>query len=488
MKNQTGETKDNSYMFPSLELLDPQKVKGIIDEEQIKEAKERIIKVFRDFDIPVVNIEVAPGPSATLYEVTPHESIRISKIKSIKDDISLSIAATGIRIIVPVPGKNTIGIEVVNENREPVLLYELLKSEEFLNSNYDLPIALGATYHNKPYIADLSKMPHLIIGGANGLEKSILLNDIIVSLLYCRKPDELKFVLIDPSMVELSQYSVIENQYLAKSPEVKDPIVTDLNHIVATLESLCNEMDNRYQLLKEVKARNIKEYNEKIKESGIDSFSTPKMPYIVVVVQEWSDIILTAGTEVEFPIAKIAQKGRAVGIHIILGLSRPTTDVVTGIINANFPARISFRVSISSDSKVLMDETGAEQLGGYGDILISNNSPLLRAQAPLVGDDEISMICEHISGQFVNSYPYILPATSDVVTPIIEEIKDPLFKECVEFMVKTNIVSITALQRKFQIGYNRASKIMRQLEDAGIVSPPTRLLKVKKEDLNNLEL
>lgn len=487
MEDQIRKQKEFEYVFPSLSLLDPEKASVIINDAEIEAGKNKIKEVFNELKIPVTGIEAFRGSSATLYEVTPHESVKMSKIKNMADDISLCLAPSGIRIIAPIPGKETIGIEVGNEKKEAVLIHDLLQSEEFKNQKLDLPIALGKTYLNKPNIADLAKMPHLLIGGATGLDNSILLNDIIISLLYSKRPDELKFVLFDPSMVEFSQYEDIENQYLAKSPEVEDPVVTDINDMVTTLEALCIEMDNRFHTLHDTKTRNIKEYNKKVENSELDFSEYKTMPYIVLVIHDWDDLILTAGKEVEFPIARIAQKGRAVGIHIIIATRKPSTNVITGIIKANFPARIAFKVSSAIDSKTILDEKGAENLGPCGDCLIYNSAPLVRAQAALADMDEISLVCEHISKQPAPQYPYYLPITGRD-EKIIEEPKDPLFKECVEFMVDTNIVSVSALQRKFKIGYNRANKIMKQLEVAGIVSPPTRFLKMKKEDLNNLEL
>lgn len=468
------------YKFPPFEILRDGVAKISVDAEEQLENKEKIKKTLLDFGIPITSIEATVGPTVTLYEIVPDRGVRIAKIRTLVDDIALSLSAEGVRIIAPIPGKGTVGIEVANKDPQTVSMRTVIKSRTYQESHYKLPIALGSTISNEVYIADLAKMPHLLVAGATGQGKSVGLNAIIASLLYRKTPDELKFVMIDPKMVEFSLYAKIEAHYLAKIPGTEDVIITDMDKVVATLSSLCVEMDNRYQLLKEASTRNIVEYNEKIKERKLDPREGHRyLPYIVVVVDEFSDLIMTAGKEVEIPIARLAQKARAVGMHVIIATQRPSTNVITGIIKANFPARIAFKVSSGVDSKTILDTTGAQQLIGRGDMLISNNSPMVRVQCAFIDTPEVEAICDYISRQPYGQGAYELPepvaATSDnggagTLGNTFGD-KDVLFDEAARYVVNSNTASTSALQRHYSIGYNRAGKIMDQLEAAGIVGP-----------------
>ncbi|MCH5239533.1 MAG: DNA translocase FtsK [Muribaculaceae bacterium] len=468
------------YKFPSFELLLPGKEQILVDEEEQIANKERIRKTLLDFDIPIVSIEATIGPTVTLYEIVPDKGIRVSKIRSLVDDIALSLSADGIRIIAPIPGKGTVGIEVANKVKQTVSMRTVLKSPNFQSTKYKLPIALGSTISNEVYMADLAKMPHLLVAGATGQGKSVGLNAIITSLLYSKRPDELKFVMIDPKMVEFSLYAKIEGHYLAKIPDAEDAVITDMDKVVATLNSLCIEMDNRYQLMKEAATKNIIEYNDKIKEKKLNPNEGHKfMPYIVVIVDEFSDLIMTAGKEVEIPIARLAQKARAVGMHVIVATQRPSTNVITGIIKANFPARIAFKVSSGIDSKTILDTTGAQQLIGRGDMLVSNSAPMERVQCAFVDTPEVEKIAEHIASQPYQQGAYILPEPTTGKgdgdyegggVGSLQE-RDPLFEEVARLVVQSNTASTSSVQRRYSIGYNRAGKIMDQLEAAGIVGP-----------------
>ena len=467
------------YKFPPFELLREGVAKVSVDAEEQLENKEKIKKTLLDFGIPILSIEATVGPTVTLYEIVPDKGVRIAKIRSLVDDIALSLSAEGVRIIAPIPGKGTVGIEVANKDPQTVSMRTVIKSRTYQESKYKLPIALGSTISNEVYIADLAKMPHLLVAGATGQGKSVGLNAIIASLLYRKTPDELKFVMIDPKMVEFSLYAKIEAHYLAKIPGAEDAIITDMDKVVATLSSLCVEMDNRYQLLKDAHARNLIEYNDKIKARKLNPLEGHRfLPYIVVVVDEFSDLIMTAGKEVEIPIARLAQKARAVGMHVIIATQRPSTNVITGIIKANFPARIAFKVSSGVDSKTILDTTGAQQLIGRGDMLISNSSPMVRVQCAFIDTPEVEEICDYIERQPYGQGAYQLP--DPVVTGSDgndSELgnnfgdKDPLFDEVARLIVSSNTASTSSLQRRYSIGYNRAGKIMDQLEAAGIVGP-----------------
>lgn len=467
------------YKFPSFELLRPGEARISIDTEEQLANKEQIRRTLSDFDIPIVSIEATVGPTVTLYEVVPDKGIRVAKIKSLVDDIALSLSAEGVRIIAPIPGKGTVGIEVANKDKQTVSMQTVLKSPAFQTTKYKLPIALGSTISNEVYMADLAKMPHLLVAGATGQGKSVGLNAIITSLLYSKRPDELKFVMIDPKMVEFSLYAKIEGHYLAKIPDAEDSIITDMDKVVATLNSLCIEMDNRYQLLKEAQTRNIIEYNEKIRENKLNPNEGHRfLPYIVVVVDEFSDLIMTAGRDVEQPIARLAQKARAVGMHVIVATQRPSTNVITGIIKANFPARIAFKVSSGVDSKTILDTTGAQQLIGRGDMLVSNSAPMERVQCAFIDTPEVEKICHHISSQPYAQGAYILPdpqmgkgeTDGEGSNGSLGE-RDPLFEEVARLVVQTNNASTSSIQRRYRIGYNRAGSIMDQLEASGIVGP-----------------
>ena len=466
------------YSFPSFDLLRPGEAKLNVDAQEQIENKEEIRNTLLDFDIPIINIEATVGPTVTLYEIVPDKGVRVSKIRALVDDIALSLKAEGVRIIAPIPGKGTVGIEVANKDPETVSMRTVLKSKTYQETNYKLPIAIGSTISNDVFIADLSKMPHLLVAGATGQGKSVGLNAIIASLLYNKRPDELKFVMIDPKMVEFSLYAKIEDHYLAKIPEAEDAIITDMDKVVATLSSLCIEMDNRYQLLKEASTRNIIEYNEKVKEGKLNPNEGHHfLPYIVVIVDEFSDLIMTAGKEVEIPIARLAQKARAVGMHVIIATQRPSTNVITGIIKANFPARIAFKVSSGVDSKTILDTTGAQQLIGRGDMLVSNSAPMVRVQCAFIDTPEVERICEYIArqpygqGAYILPEPNIKPETDGEGVSGLGGERDPLFEEVARLVVTSNNASTSSLQRRYSIGYNRAGKIMDQLEAAGIVGP-----------------
>ena len=467
------------YKFPPAELLREGVERISVDASEQFENKEKIKKTLLDFGIPIVSIEATVGPTVTLYEIVPDRGVKINKIRNLVDDIALSLSAVGVRIIAPIPGKGTVGIEVANNDPQTVSMRTVIKSHKYQESKAKLPIALGSTISNEVYIADLAKMPHLLVAGATGQGKSVGLNAIIASLLYRKTPDELKFVMIDPKMVEFSLYAKIEAHYLAKIPDAEDAIITDMDKVVATLSSLCVEMDNRYQLLKAAHTRNIEEYNDKIKERKLNPLEGHRfLPYIVVVVDEFSDLIMTAGKEVEIPIARLAQKARAVGMHVIIATQRPSTNVITGIIKANFPARIAFKVSSGVDSKTILDTPGAQQLIGRGDMLISNSSPMVRVQCAFIDTPEVEAICDYIERQPYGQGAYELPEPvvagsdgDDSVPGNNFGDKDPLFDEVARLIVTSNTASTSSLQRRYSIGYNRAGKIMDQLEAAGIVGP-----------------
>lgn len=464
------------FEFPTLELLNNVVSRQSVDAEEMEENNARITKTLSDYGIAISNIKATVGPTVTLYEIIPAEGVRIAKIKNLEDDIALSLAALGIRIIAPIPGKGTIGIEVPNKDPQTVSMRSVLESEKFRNSTMELPMAIGRTVSNDVYMADLTKMPHLLVAGATGMGKSVGLNAIIASLLYKKHPSELKFVMIDPKKVEFSLYAKLERHYLAKLPDEEDAIITDPQKVVATLKSLCIEMENRYALLKDAQMRNVKEYNERFVRHALNPERGHRyLPYIVVIVDEFADLIITAGKEVETPIARIAQMARAVGIHMILATQRPSTNVITGVIKANFPGRIAFRVFQMVDSRTIIDRPGANQLIGRGDMLFSNNGKIDRVQCAFIDTPEVTAVCDFIDRQVGYDHAYELPEyvpegdDSGSVASLGD--RDPLFDECARLVVSSGVASTSSLQRRYSIGYNRAGKIMDQMEAAGIVGP-----------------
>jgi len=471
-------TKELSqYMLPSIELLENHDFgKSEVSEEELIENKNRIVETLEDFKIKIDKIKATIGPTVTLYEIIPAKGVRISKIKNLEDDIALSLAALGIRIIAPIPGKGTIGIEVPNKNPEVVAMRTIIQSKAFQESKADLPIALGKTIQNDTFVTDLAKMPHLLIAGATGQGKSVGLNAVLASLLYKKHPSQLKFVLVDPKKVELTLYSKIENHFLAKMPDEEEAIITDTQKVVNTLESLCIEMDERYELLKAAQVRNLKEYNAKFIKRRLNPEKGHRfMPYVVVVIDEFADLIMTAGKEVEQPLARLAQLARAIGIHLIIATQRPTTNIITGVIKANFPARIAFRVSSSMDSRTILDSPGANQLIGKGDMLVSQGSDMIRVQCAFVDTPEIEKITDYIGQQQGFGSALMLPeySSGDDSGPSAEVLdkKDSLFEEAARMIVMNQQGSTSLIQRKFSIGYNRAGRIVDQLEAAGIVGP-----------------
>lgn len=467
------------YKMPPVDLLRAGKERVEVDAEEQMANKELIRNTLLEFKIPIVSIEATIGPTVTLYEIVPEPGVKINGIRKLVDDIALRIRATGVRIIAPIPGKGTVGIEVANKDPQTVSMRTIINSRKFHECGYKLPMALGSTISNDVYIADLAKMPHLLVAGATGQGKSVGLNAIITSLLYSKKPDELKFVMVDPKMVEFSLYAKIEKHYLAKLPGEEEPIITDMAKVVPTLTSLCVEMDDRYTLLKSAGVRNIEEYNPRVLGHRLNPSEGHRfLPYIVVIVDEFSDLIMTSGKEVEMPIARLAQKARAVGIHVIIATQRPSTNVITGLIKANFPARIAFKVSSGIDSKTILDTPGAQQLIGRGDMLISYNSVMVRVQCAFIDTPEVEDICTYISQQPFAQGAYMLPdppasgsGDDGFEGSGISNERDPLFEEVARRVVNSNTASTSSLQRLYSIGYNRAGKIMDQLERAGIVGP-----------------
>jgi len=465
------------YKFPILDLLEAPQVEGIaLDAEELAKNKEQITNTLKSFGIEIQRIQATVGPTVTLYEIVPQEGVRISKIRNLEDDIALNLAALGIRMIAPIPGKGTIGIEVPNARKQIVPMRTLLSSEKFINNSMSLPIALGKKIDNENYIVDLATMPHLLMAGATGQGKSVGINAILVSLLYKKHPSQLKFVLVDPKKVELSIYKHIENHYLAKLPNEEEAIITDTKKVINTLSSLCIEMDNRYELLKDAGTRNIKEYNAKFISRKLSPERGHKyLPFIVLVIDEFADLIMTAGKEVEAPVARLAQLARAVGIHLIVATQRPSVNVITGIIKANFPARIAFRVTSKVDSRTILDTGGADQLIGRGDMLVSVGSDLMRVQCAFVDTPEVEKIVEFIGEQRGFAKPYELPEYEGAEDEEFEKKdvdlskRDKLFEECARLVVNSQSGSTSMLQRKFNLGYNRAGRIMDQLEAAGIV-------------------
>ena len=465
-----------NFKPPSIELLNDYDNGGIItiNEEELEENKEKIIDTLKNYKIGIDQIKATIGPTVTLYEIIPEAGIRISKIKNLEDDIALSLSALGIRIIAPIPGKGTIGIEVPNKNSTIVSMKSVLASKNYQEAEMELPIALGKNISNETYVVDLAKMPHLLMAGATGQGKSVGLNAVLTSLLYKKHPSEVKFVLVDPKKVELTLFNKIERHYLAKLPDTDEAIITDNKAVIKTLNSLCIEMDNRYEMLKNAMCRNIKEYNTKFKQRKLNPDSgNIFLPYIVLIIDEFADLIMTAGKEVETPIARLAQLARAVGIHLIIATQRPSVNVITGIIKANFPARIAFRVTSKIDSRTILDSGGADQLIGKGDMLYTQGNELVRIQCAFVDTPEINKITDFIGSQKAYSTAHELPeyigeeSSSSLDTNI--EDRDVLFKEAAEIIVIAQQGSASLLQRKMKLGYNRAGRIIDQLEAAGIV-------------------
>ena len=467
----------SSYKKPPLDLLKRYEQGDTqVDMAEQNENKNKIIQTLEHFGISIKSIKATVGPTVTLYEIVPEDGVRITKIRNLEDDIAMNLAALGIRIIAPMPGKGTVGIEVPNKDPQIVSMYSIIASRKFQESTYDLPIALGRTITNEVFMVDLTKAPHLLVAGATGQGKSVGLNAAITSLLYKKHPAELKFVLIDPKMVEFSIYSAIEKQFLAKLPDAEKPIITDFTKVIYTLNSLTKEMDDRYELLEKAGSRNVKEYNEKFINRQLNPMKGHRfMPYIVVIIDEFGDLIMTAGKEIEQPIARIAQKARAVGIHMIIATQRPTTNIITGTIKANFPARIAFRVISIIDSRTILDTQGANQLVGRGDMLYTQGNDMTRIQCAFVDTPEVERISKFIGGQ--QGYPtahllpeYVEEGNGKQPNADLSEL-DPLFGESAHLVVSLQQGSTSLIQRKYSIGYNRAGRIMDQLELAGIVGP-----------------
>lgn len=467
-----------SYKFPTLDLLDPHGVTGgiTINQEELENNKNKIVETLKNYKIGIAQIKATIGPTVTLYEIVPEAGVRISKIKNLEDDIALSLAALGIRIIAPIPGKGTIGIEVPNKNATIVSMRSVIASSKFQKAEMELPIAFGKTISNETFVVDLAKMPHMLMAGATGQGKSVGLNAVLTSLLYKKHPAEVKFILVDPKKVELTLYNKIERHYLAKLPGSDEAIITDNTKVINTLNSLCIEMDNRYELLKIAMVRNLKEYNTKFKARKLNPNDGHKfLPYIVLVIDEFADLIMTAGKEVETPIARLAQLARAIGIHLIIATQRPSVNVITGIIKANFPARIAFRVTSKIDSRTILDAQGADQLIGRGDMLYTQGNEVTRIQCAFVDTPEIAKITEYIGSQRAYASAHELPEYSgeESGTNLDYDIadRDALFQEAAEVIVIAQQGSASLIQRKLKLGYNRAGRIVDQLEAAGIVGP-----------------
>lgn len=467
-----------NYQFPGFDLLnDYGSSQNKVNQEELVANKDKIIATLKNYGIEIDKIMATVGPTVTLYEIVPAAGVRISKIKNLEDDIALSLAALGIRIIAPIPGKGTIGIEVPNQTPEMVPMRNILASEKFNNSTFDLPIALGRTISNEIFIADLAKMPHLLMAGATGQGKSVGLNAVLVSLLYKKHPAQIKFVLVDPKKVELTLFNKIERHFLAKLPNSEDAIITDNTKVIHTLNSLCIEMDNRYALLQDAQVRNIKEYNAKFINRKLNPNDGHKyLPYIILVVDEFADLIMTAGKEVETPIARLAQLARAIGIHLIIATQRPSVNIITGTIKANFPARIAFRVSSKIDSRTILDTGGADQLIGRGDMLLSTGNDLIRIQCAFVDTPEVEKICEFIGNQRAYPSAFLLPEYvgedgSDGKMEVDLSERDKMFDDAAKLVVQFQQGSASFLQRKLKLGYNRAGRIVDQLEAAGVIGP-----------------
>ncbi len=464
------------YKYPTLDLLNEYDIKKVtVSMQELQENKDKIVTTLKNFQIGIQGIQATIGPTVTLYEIVPDPGVKISKIKNLEDDIALSLAALGIRIIAPIPGKGTIGIEVPNKNRELVPARAVLGTEKFLKSDKDLPIALGKTISNEVFVADLAKMPHLLMAGATGQGKSVGLNMILASLIYKKHPSQLKFVLVDPKKVELTLFNKIERHFLAKLPGAEEAIITDTKKVIYTLNSLCIEMDNRYNLLKDAGCRNLKEYNAKFIARKLNPEKGHYfMPYIVLVIDELADLMMTAGKEIEAPIARLAQLARAIGIHLVVATQRPSVNVITGIIKANFPARLSFRVTSKIDSRTILDAGGADQLIGMGDMLLSHGSEMTRIQCAFLDTPEVDAICDWIGEQKGYSDAYLLPEFvgedgDGSISSVDLSDRDPLFDDAARLIVLHQQGSTSLIQRKLKLGYNRAGRIVDQLEAAGIV-------------------
>ncbi|MGL1888847.1 MAG: DNA translocase FtsK [Reichenbachiella sp.] len=465
-----------TYQYPTGDLLTEYPDKDVqVSKEELEQNKDKIVETLINFKIGISSIKATIGPTVTLYEIIPEAGVKISKIKNLEDDIALSLAALGIRIIAPIPGKGTIGIEVPNKNREMVDVKSILMTEKFMKSKADLPIVLGKTISNEIFVTDLAKMPHLLMAGATGQGKSVGLNILLTSLVYKKHPSQLKFVLVDPKKVELTLFNKIERHFLAKLPDSEDAIITDTKKVIHTLNSLCIEMDNRYDMLKDASCRNLKEYNQKFVERRLNPEKGHKfLPYIVLVIDELADLMMTAGKEVETPIARLAQLARAIGIHLVVATQRPSVNVITGIIKANFPARLSFRVTSKIDSRTILDAGGAEQLIGMGDMLLSLGSDMIRLQCGFVDTPEVERICDFIGEQRGYETAYMLPEfvgdeTDSNTGEVDLKDRDVLFEDAARLIVMHQQGSTSLIQRKLKLGYNRAGRIIDQLEAAGVV-------------------
>lgn len=467
----------SNYTYPALELLsDYNQDSGSVTNEELQRNKNRIVETLQNYNIQIEKIKATIGPTVTLYEIVPAPGIRISKIKNLEDDIALSLSAFGIRIIAPIPGKGTIGIEVPNQQSEIVSIKSILTSEKYQNTTYELPFGLGKTISNESYIADLTRLPHILMAGATGQGKSVGLNAIITSLLYKKHPSQLKFILVDPKKVELTLYSKIERHFLAKLPDSEEAIITDTRKVVRTLNSLGIEMDNRYELLKDAQVRNIKEYNKKFVARKLNPEEGHRyLPYLILVVDEFADLIMTAGKEIENPLTRLAQLARAVGIHLIIATQRPSVNIITGTIKANFPARIAYRVISKVDSRTILDTGGADQLIGRGDMLLATGSDVIRLQCAFMDTDEVERVTDFIGSQRAYPDAYHLPEYADEETEGVGEFdpsdRDELFEDAARVIVQNQQGSTSLLQRRLKLGYNRAGRIIDQLEAAGIVGP-----------------
>ena len=466
-----------TYQYPGLDLLsDYDSLRGQVTKEELEQNKDKIVETLINFKIGISSIKATIGPTVTLYEIVPDAGVKISKIKNLEDDIALSLSALGIRIIAPIPGKGTIGIEVPNKNKTLVTAKNVLATEKFQNTLFDLPIVLGRTISNEVYMADLTKMPHLLIAGATGQGKSVGINMILTSLIYKKHPSQLKFILVDPKKVELTLYNKLERHFLAELPGSEEPIITEMKQVVYTMNSLCIEMDSRYNLLKEAQCRNLKEYNDKFVKRRLNPQKGHRyLPYIVVVVDELADLMMIAGKEIETPIARLAQLARAIGIHLVLATQRPDVKVITGTIKVNFPVRIAYKVVSKMDSRIILDTGGADQLVGMGDFLLSIHSDIIRLQSPYIDTKEVENICDFIGSQ--RGYPsaYLLPEYEGDEGGEIGGIdladRDTLFEDAARLIVLHQQGSTSLIQRKLKLGYNRAGRLIDQLEAAGIVGP-----------------
>ena len=465
----------SSYRFPGLDLLKEYENRDVqVTKEELEQNKDKIVETLINFKIGISTIKATIGPTVTLYEIVPDAGVKISRIKNLEDDIALSLAALGIRIIAPIPGKGTIGIEVPNKNREMVSVRSVLATEKFQNTRMELPVILGKTISNEVYMADLANMPHLLMAGATGQGKSVGINVLIASLLYKRHPSQLKFILVDPKKVELTLYNKIERHFLAMLPDAEEPIITDNKRVIHTLVSLCHEMDNRLLLLKNAGVRNLKEYNAKFIRRHLNPQEGHRyLPYIVLIIDELADLMVTSGKEIETPIARLAAVSRATGIHLVLATQRPSVNVITGIIKANFPARLSFRVTAKVDSRTILDTGGADQLVGMGDMLYSHGSEMVRLQGPYIDTSEVEQICEFIGAQRGYESAYFLPEYYDDEQEAQGTVdlndRDAMFDEAARLIVRHQQGSTSLIQRKLKLGYNRAGRLIDQLEAAGIV-------------------